>query len=479
MSGAEKRIRDGALARVGLMADSAAAEVVRRAEAEEIETIRIVFADGHGILRGKTITRAALTAAMSSGVRAPSTLLLKDLSHRTVFPIWSEAGDAPFHGASDILLAPRPETFRPLPWSPHSALMLAEPRALDGAEIGFSSHAILSRAEAALAGRGLTGLFGLEVEFQIFEIADPALAHEDATMPPRPPETRNLNPGWRYLTESRYDEAEAVLDDIRRAAEGMGMPVRSVEIEMGPSQFEFTFDAAGPMAVADMVTVFRTLAGEVCRRRGLLASFMPKPRVANAAANGWHIHQSLSDREGLNLFTPGENGGLTKTAGALVAGLLDNAAASCVATNPTVNGYKRFTEFQLAPTRIGWGRDNRGAMIRALTAPGDPASRIENRVPDSAANPYYALAFQIMAGLDGIERGLAPPPELANPYDEGAARLPATLGEAIDAFESSDAMRSALGEEFADYLIRLKRAEWNRYLSVISEWEQAEYFSVF
>ncbi|MBV6635643.1 MAG: glutamine synthetase, partial [Mameliella sp.] len=197
------------------------------------------------------------------------------------------------------------------------------------------------------------------------------------------------------------------------------------------------------------------------------------------AANGWHIHQSVTDMDGRNLLIPDEGGVLTDVASGWIGGLLAHARASCIATTPTVNGYKRYAPYQLAPNRIGWGPDNRGAMLRALMAPGDGASRVENRVADSAANPYFALAFQILSGLDGIEAGDPAPAPLENPYDDAAEQLPATLGEAIAAFETSPMYREALGEETVSYLARLKRAEWERYLSVISEWEQAEYFTAF
>ena len=485
MSRAEDSIRAGALARLGAYSGediALAAETAALVEAEGIETVRMVLADPHGILRGKTITAAALVDAFASGIRAPSTLLLKDVSHRTAFPVWSDTGGAPMRGAGDLLLAPLPGTFRRLPWSPHSALVHCDAATVAGAPVPFASRRVLGAACERLSGRGMKAAVGLEVEFQVFEVTDPALEHADTTMPARPPATRAFNQGYQYLTETRYGEAEAVLDKLRRAAQAMGMPVRSVEIEMGPGQFEFTFAAADPMTIADMAVNFRTLAREVCRREGLLASFMARPRLANAASNGWHIHQSLADAAtGRNLFMPGADGALTPAASGWIAGLLRHAAASCIATTPTVNGYKRYaTPYLLAPDRIGWAEDNRGAMLRALLAPGDPASRVENRAPDSTANPYFALAFQIVSGLDGLEAGLAAPPPLSRPYDDDSAeRLPATLGAAIERFEASELYRAALGDGFVSYLARLKRAEWGRYLSAVSEWEQAEYFTAF
>lgn len=170
---------------------------------------------------------------------------------------------------------------------------------------------------------------------------------------------------------------------------------------------------------------------------------------------------------------------ISPIASAWIAGLLEHAAASCIATTPTVNGYKRYKPFELAPNRIGWGTDNRGAMIRSLIRAHDPASRVENRVADSTANPYFALAFQILSGLDGLTKGMRAPPALTRPYEDAAERLPATLAEAITDFEASSLFRDTLGEGFVSYLATLKRAEWERYISALSDWEQAEYFAAF
>ncbi|MFT7594546.1 MAG: glutamine synthetase, partial [Paracoccaceae bacterium] len=350
----------------------------------------------------------------------------------------------------------------------------------DGTPIAFSSRAVLQNAIDRLADAGMAATIGLEVEFHVFQRVDPSLNHVDTTMPGTPPETRALAQGYQFLTENRYGEVESVLDDLRRAAQGLGLPVRSVEIEMGPSQFEFTFDPAPAMDHADNLMMFRTMVKQVCATKGLHASFMTKPRLPNIAACGWHIHQSLSDiKTGTSLMIPDTPGALTPQASGWIAGLLTHAAASSLLTVPTVNGYKRYQPYQLAPNRIQWGQDNRGAMIRALMAPGDPASRVENRAPDTTANPYFALAAQLICGLDGIASGLTAPAPTLTPYEGEAEMLPATLAEAMDAFDQSALYRQVLGDETVDYLLQIKRFEWNRYLSAISEWEQAEYFSLF
>ena len=483
VSEAEERLRQGKLFRQGLIGESellAAADLITRVQVEKFETIRIVFADPHGILRGKTIVAEALVSAFCDGMRVPSTLLLKDTSHRTAFPVWSEQGDAPMQGASDVVLVPVASTFRALPWSTHSALLHCSVALPTGEPVHLSSRHVLAQAVRQMESAGLAALMGLEVEFQVYSVINPSLEHSDTSMPALPPQTRALTQGYQYLTETRYGEVESLLDQLRRFAQAMAMPVRSVEIEMGPSQFEFTFAPADPMSIADMAVTFRTLVKEVCHRQGLHATFMAKPRLPNAAANGWHIHQSIQDADsGRNLFAADEPGVMSPTARHWIAGLLEHAAASCLLTAPTVNSYKRFTSYQLAPTRIGWGTDNRGAMVRALLDENDHACRIENRVADSSANPYFALASQLTAGMDGMERQLEAPSPLSSPYDNDAPMIPGDLQSAIDAFAASTHYRDRIGTDFVDYLTVLKRAEWNRYIGSVSEWEQAEYFSAF
>ena len=453
--------------------------VLEQVKKSGTETVRVLFADQHGILRGKTIVATALASVFSNGMNVPSSLLLKDTSNRTVFPVWS-AADSLMSGVGDVTLFPDPSTFRILPWSPHSAWILCDTRMRNGDPIPFVSRDLLKSAVSKLEAQGLKMLVGLEVEFHIFEILDPGPDHKATAMPGTAPLTRNLSQGYQFLSETRYGEVETVLDDLRRVCQQMGLPIRTTEIEMGPSQFEFTFDPDAPMIHADNMVMLRTLVKEVCARRGLHATFMCRPRVKDGAASGWHLHQSvLNAQTGENMMIPRKDGGLSKTASGWIAGLLAYAAESCILTTPTVNGYKRYRPGQLAPDRIQWGYDNRGSMIRAVMAFGDNASRVENRVAETAANPYYFFASQIISGLAGITQKLAAPPPVETPYETDAIKLPTDLLEAIQSFEKSHLYRNELGDTFVNYLTKIKRAEWERYLADISEWEQAEYFDIF
>ncbi len=214
-----------------------AEDVLARVEAENLETVRILFADQHGILRGKTIVASGLASAFRNGIAVTSTLLLKDTSHRTVFPVWSDDigfGEGTLTGAGDIVMVPDPATFRMLPWSPHSGWLLCDLYYKDGRPIPFSPRSILRDAIDRLSATGKRLVCGLEVEFHVYRITDPKLAHTDGGMPAAPPETTLLSHGYQYLTDARYDALEEVMDDLRRACEQLGLPVRSMEAEFGP-----------------------------------------------------------------------------------------------------------------------------------------------------------------------------------------------------------------------------------------------------
>jgi len=448
-----------------------------------IETVRVVFVDQHGVSRGKTIIASALATALHNGVSITSTLLLKDTSHSTVFPVWQDdAGFGPgvMTGASDILMVPDPHTFRILPWAANTGWIISDIRQMDGSPIALSCRQILRNALARMHERGFDFVAGLEVEFCVLKLDDARLAHENANRPEDPPETSLLSHGYQYLTENRTDQLDEVMELLRVNAAALDLPLRSMETEFGPSQLEFTFEPMTALACADMMVLFRNMVKQVCRRAGLHATFMCRPRFKNSMGNGWHLHQSVIDRAtGANLFVPESRGDLSPIGRQWIAGLLAHAEASCLLTTPTINGYKRYQPFALAPDRIQWARDNRGAMLRCLAAPGDPASRIENRVGESAANPYLYLASQILSGLDGVENNLEVPDPVEKPYDGDAGMLPDNLHTAIEAFAGSALYREALGDGFVDYLCHMKRAEWRRYLAAVSEWEQREYFSLF
>jgi len=467
----------------------AALEVLRRVEADGIELVRLSFPDLHGILRGKALLPAALPGALTDGCPITSTLLLKDSSHRTVAPVFAAGaglGSSRLQGASDIIMVPDPTTFRLLPWLDNTAWMLCDVYFADGSAVGFAPRHLLRRELDRLHAAGRELVTGLEVEFHIFKLLDSRLGMQEGGQPGSPPEVELTHQGYNHLTEIRADRIEPITDVLRQHCGKLGMELQSIELEFGPSQVEFVFRPARGMSSADDMVLFRSAVKQICRRQGFHATFMCRPAFANAMSSGWHLHQSLTDSQGINLFAP-QQGGEPEHGGKLLssvgrhylAGLLEGAAQAVAFTTPTVNGYKRYRPHSLAPDRIAWGVDNRGALLRVVGAGNAAATRIENRIGEPAANPYLYVASQVATGLHGIAAALEPPPAVDAPYDVVATPLPSSLGAALEALREGSILRAAFGAEFIDYYSMVKHAELRRYETTVTDWETREYFDIF
>jgi glutamine synthetase len=454
-------------------------ELLREIADRGIETVRFSFADQHGLLRSKSIAAAEVEAALECGVGFPSSLLAKDTSNKTVFQVFTKgAGLATpeLEGAADALMIADAATWRVLPWAPRTGWLLCDLRFPNGKPVPFDTRGILRRALEKLAAAGYGYRAGLEIEFHVFRILDPRLRPEDAGQPGAPPEVGLLTSGYQLLSETRYDQLEPALELLRAGLAGLGLPLRSFECEFGPSQAEVTLSVQDGLAAADAMILFRSATKQILRRHGYHATFMCRPKLPNVMSSGWHLHQSLWKDE-RNAFVA-EKDFLSEVGKQFLAGLLANARASTAFATPTLNGYKRYRPYSLAPERVIWGRDNRGAMVRVLGGPGDPATRIENRIGEPGANPYLYFASQVHAGLDGIARRLPLPPATERPYEEKAELLPRSLEEAIAALKSSALLREAMGAAFVDYYYRIKEAEIARFQLEVSEWEQREYFEM-
>ena len=344
----------------------------------------------------------------------------------------------------------------------------------------FSTRQLYRDQLARLAKAGFDYMAGLEVEFHLFKLENPRLAAADAAWPAEPPDVSLISQGFQLLTEVRYDLIDPIVEVLRRDLVRLGLPLRSVELELGPSQCEFTFGPQVGLAPADTMVLFRSAVKQIARRNGLHASFMCRPRFPNAFSSGWHLHQSLMKAKSkVNAFAADDDAEVLSALGRhFLAGLIAHARAAAAFTTPTLNGYKRYRPYQLAPDRAIWARDNRGVMVRVLGSPGDPATRLENRVGEPAANPYLYMASQIIAGLDGIARKLEPGPSADTPYETEAEFLPKSLAEALDALRGSACFRAGLGDAFVDYYIRIKEFEIARFQSEVTEWEHREYFEL-
>ena len=328
--------------------------------------------------------------------------------------------------------------------------------------------------------RGYDYVTGLEVEFHLFKLEDPKLAPSQAGAPGEAPEVSFLNQGYQYLTECRADDLDPYVEMLRDTLMAMDLPLRTTEVEFGPSQLEFTFQPQGGLESADTMILFRSAVKQTARRAGLHASFMCRPNLPKIFSNGWHLHQSLVERStGDNAFMPEAGEVISAVGKQFVAGLLEHAQAASVFSTPTINGYKRYQPYSLAPDRALWGYDNRGAMIRVVGGPGDAASRIENRIGEPAANPYLYLASQIACGMDGMARQLDPSTPVDAPYEADAPLLPTSLLAAIYALKEDKLFRQQFGNQFIDYILHIKEAEVQRFHATVTDWEHKEYFDVF
>ncbi|WP_295542596.1 glutamine synthetase family protein [uncultured Pseudacidovorax sp.] len=461
-----------------------AAELDRRLASGEVEVVRFAWPDQHGLLRGKTLVASEARSALRGGVNLTTTLLAKDTSHKTVFPVFSAGGGFALpglQGGADFTLVADPGTFRILPWAKKTGWVLCDAYMADGSPCPFATRRILQKAVDELGREGLDFVAGLEVEFHVFQLDDARMGLADSGQPGEPPRVSLLSHGHQYLTELRYDRVDAVMQLLHDQLIALGLPLRSLEIEFGPSQFELTFGPTAGLTPADTMVLLRSAIKQVCQRQGWHATFMCRPRIPNVMSSGWHLHQSLRRRgDGVNAFIPEKGtGDLSPLGMHWLAGLKAHAVGASVLACPTINGYRRYRPFSLAPDRAIWARDNRGAMLRVLGGPGDASTRIENRVGEPAANPYLYLASQIHAGLDGMMRRLDPGPSADAPYDTPAEPLPRSLGDALAALQADEVLVERLGRTFVDYYCHIKLAEIARFNLEVSEWEHREYFDMY
>jgi glutamine synthetase len=457
---------------------AACSSALSRLRGADVRQVRIAWGDLHGQLRAKTLMPAALHGALHDGIGMVGTLLLKDTADRTVFKVF-EPGGAPvgFEGAANLWLLPDPASLRLLPWAPGTAWLQGQPWFADGSAVPQDSRRVLQAAVARLARSGWSMRCGLEIEFHVYRIVDAKLDPALSAWPPEPPTVELIHPGWQLLSESHADRVAPVFDLVRDTAQGLGLPLRSLEIELGPSQVEAVFEPLEALAAADAMLLFRNGVQQALRRAGYHASFVCRPPFESVMASGWHLHQSLVDGDGCSVFDDGPQ--TLSTAGRhWLAGLLAHAAGATVFGTSTSNGFGRFRPNALAPMQALWGRDNRGAMLRLV---GEGAStRLENRIGEPAANPYAYLASQIHAGLDGIERRLEPPPASDSPYAAGAApALPTSLGAALDALQADGALCDAMGRPFVEIFVAAKRQEQARWDAADDKaaFDRREYFS--
>lgn len=436
---------------------------------DDFDTIRLFWSDIHGVLRGVSMPANTFEDAIDDGVS-----FANGVAELTLEP--GILDDSQFGAETgDMFAVPEINTLMPLSWRDGEGAVFANLTTIDGQPFPLCTRTALQSVIDDFAEIGFTPAVGVEIEV--------SMCTDTNSQEP-------FNARTSY-DMAAIDSAADIVDEWNEAMDAAGYNLTSVHQESQPGQYEMTIEYGDPLSIMDGAMFLRHAVSVLARRRGINATFMPRPRTGEAA-NGMHFHISLWSETGeKNCFTgpandalqfPAghrpEDAGLSDTARHFVGGLLSHIDALTAICAPTVNSYKRLVPDIWAPTTVGWGLDQRSTVLRIPPELGASA-RVEHRLPDSACNPYLAAAATLAAGLDGVRTNADPgdPIEVIAAADED--RLPRTLWSALDALEANDVLRDALGDDLVTEFVKLKRDEFNRYQNSVSGWESEEYFSTF
>jgi glutamine synthetase len=443
-------------------------ELVEALGRDGIEFIFAMFVDLHGKPCAKLVPASAVDQLMVDGAG---------------FAGYAAGAMGQQPSSPDIIARPDLTSYMAAPWQPGLAILQCDPTC-EGEPWPYAPRVILRQQLERLDNAGLSMKVGAEVEyFLVRREADGSIAVADpldmAAMPCY--DARALTRMYDHLTS------------VSRCMNTLGWTNYANDHEDANGQFEQNFQYADPLTTADRVIVFRYLVHSMASQAGMLATFMPKP-FTNLTGNGLHMHLSLWDRDEQSLFDDVEYPrglGLSPMAYQFVAGLLEHAQALAAVTCPTVNSYKRLASgapdsgAAWSPAYATYGGNDRTHMLRI-----PDAGRVENRSVDGSANPYLAMAAQIAAGMDGVERSLDPgdPSELdllrltqEEAASHGLSAMPPTLWHALDHLEADPVLRSGLGKtaegDYLDYFVAVKRAESRAAHAEVTPWELDHYLS--
>ncbi|MBQ8080794.1 MAG: glutamine synthetase [Clostridia bacterium] len=437
-------------------------DIIRIVREEGTQFIRMQFTDIFGQLKNVAITASQIERAVNNEIALDGS---------------SIEGFVRIH-ESDQYLYPDLDTFVILPWNVTQgkvARMICDVYNPDGTPFIGDPRGTLKRVLKKAADMGYSFNVGPECEFFLFQLDENGK-----------PTTRTGDEAG-YFDLGPLDHGESTRREICLALEEMGFEIEASHHECAQGQHEIDFKYADALRAADNIMTFKLTVKSIAQKNGLHATFMPKP-LYGVAGSGMHTNMSLFDREGRNVFfDPSGDKKLSGECYSFIAGLLAHIKGMCVLTNPLVNSYKRLVPGYEAPCYIAWSAGNRSALIRIPSARGQ-ATRVELRSPDPSCNPYLEIAACLAAGLDGIEKGMTPPPEIteniylmekAERRQRGIHSLPATLREAVDCFVADPLIREAMGEHVTQQYIEGKLREWEAYQTRVSNWEIERYLVVY
>jgi glutamine synthetase len=452
------------------------AELKRRAEAGQIDTVLAVFPDTYSRLMGKRFDAEHFVSRIAEkGTHACNYLLTVDMEMEPV-PGYELANWQKGYG--DFHLVPDFRTLRQASWLDRTALVLCDLQAeQDHAPIEQSPRAMLHKQIEAAARLGYAPMAASELEYYFFRNS-----YRDAAAA----EYRNLEPAGWYLEDYHAlqgSREESLNGLLRRHLKQSGIAVESTKGEWGKGQHELNVEYADVLTMADNHVILKQCVKEVADQQGVSVTFMAKLSEKQAGSS-CHVHLSLW-KDGRNAFAgrqrlgAGEDGGGIEGSGIFLkflAGWLAHAPELMVFYAPNVNSYKRYQSGSWAPTRLAWSRDNRTAGFRVVGA-GD-SLRIESRIPGADCNPYLVYAAALASGLDGLANDMRPPAEFRGDayHATELPHLPKTLPEAIERFEQSEFCRRAFGPEVVKHYAHFFRTEQAAYDRAVTDWERIRYF---
>ena len=420
-------------------------DIIRIAQEEDVEFIRLQFTDMFGMLKNVAVTYSQLE---------------KILNNECVFDTTNIDGLIKTKEAQ-MSLHPDLNTFAIFPWRPQQgkvARMFCDLHTMSGEAFEGDPRFVLKRALKEAADMGYTFKVGPKCEFFLFNT-------DENTLP-----TTMTHEKAGYFDCGPMDFGENARRDIVLTLEDMGFVIESSHHEKAPAQHEVDFMHDEALASADNIMTFKLAVKMVAKRHGLHATFMPKPKFG-VDGSGMHINMTLF-KDGKNIFDdPDGELGLSKEAYYFMGGIMKHIKAITAITNPLVNSYKRLVPGFCAPTSVNYSVNSENSLFLIPFDKGENA-RVELRIPDPSANPYLALAVCLMAGLKGIKEKQDPPKASAKNREK---ILPTTLKEAISELEKDTFIKDVLGKELCKKYMELKMAEWQDYTSQVTEWEINQY----
>jgi glutamine synthetase len=427
-----------------------------------VTEIECLVPDLTGVARGKILPRQKFTE--DRGMRLPEAVVAMGVTGE--FPEEGPYYDVINPTDRDMHLRPDPRTVRIVPWATDpTAQVIHDCYDKDGKMVPFAPRSVLRRVCDLFDAEGWNPVVAPELEFYL------VARNTDPDMPLKPPIGRS---GRAETSRQAYsidavNEFDPLFEDVYSYCEQMELNVDTLIHEVGAGQMEINFFHDHPLGLADEVFFFKRTVREAAMRHDMFATFMAKP-IAGEPGSAMHIHQSVLDRDGKNIFS-NPDGTASKEFYWYIGGLQKYIPAAMALFAPYVNSYRRLSRFTAAPINIQWGTDNRTVGIRSPVAT-PAARRIENRVIGADANPYVALAATLACGYLGIKNRIEPTPECKGDAYLGDFALPRSLGEALDLLRNEKDLAEVLGAEFITVYTEVKEIEYAEFMKVISPWER-------